>query len=148
MRKIIAIVLALVMVMGMSTTAFASTTVAVTDLTTYVYSSWELTIPQSVNLTDTNGEIVISVDSLNLDPDLVLGIMIERSRMEHSNGTTANLELFVDGVRKTNVIAAFSEPGSVTITAKLEDSALAGSYTGFVQFYISTLTPDDPGLTS
>lgn len=148
MRKIIAVVLALVMVMCMSTTAFASTEIAQTELSTYVYSSWEITIPQSVNLIESNGEIIISVDSLNLDPDLVLGLMLDRSNMTHTNGTKANLELYVDGVQKTNVIAAFSEPGSVTITAQMEDGALAGSYSGFVQFYFSTLTPDDPGLTS
>lgn len=148
MRKIIAVVLALVMVMGMSTTAFAASEVKTTELTTYVYSTWEITIPASVNLVETNGKIDISVDSMNLDPDLLLAIMLENSAMTHSNGTKANLELFVDGVQKTNVIAAFSEPGSVTITAKMEDDALAGNYSGYITFWIDTLSPDDPGLTS
>ena len=148
MRKILAIVLALVMVMGMSTTAFAATEVKTTELTTYVYSTWEITIPASVNLVETNGEINISVDSLNLDPDLVLAVMLDRYNMMHSNGTKANLELYVDGVQKTNVIAAFSEPGSVTINAKMEDGALAGNYSGVVVFSVGTLSTDDPGLTN
>lgn len=148
MRKILAIVLALVMVMGMSTTAFATTEVKTTELTTYVYSTWEITIPASVNLVETDGEINISVDALNLDPELVLAVMLDRYNMMHSNGNKANLELYVDGVQKTNVIATFTEPGSVIITAKMEDGALAGNYTGVVVFYIGTLSMDDPGLTS
>lgn len=148
MRKILAIVLALVMVMGMSTTAFATTEVKTTELTAYVYSTWEITIPASVNLVETDGEINISVDALNLDPELVLAVMLDRYNMMHSNGNKANLELYVDGVQKTNVIATFTEPGSVFITAKMEDGALAGNYTGVVVFYIGTLSMDDPGLTS
>lgn len=148
MRKIIAIVLALVMVMGMSTTAFAITggTVKSTQLTAYVYSSYEITIPAQVDLTQTNNTITISVDSLNLDPEFVLAIMTSKKELTHSSGETVDMELYVDGTIKETVIAAFSETGSVTIDVVIPETAPAGSYTGVIVFDVDTINADDPGV--
>lgn len=149
MRKIIAIVLALVMVMGMSTTAFAATggTVKSTQLTAYVYSSYEITIPAQVDLTQTNNTITISVDSLNLDPEYVLAVMISKKEMTHSSGEPVDMELYVDGAIKDTVIAAFSETGSVAIDVVIPETAPAGNYTGVIVFDVDTINADDPGLT-
>lgn len=151
MRKIIAIVLALVMVMGMSTTAFAATgaSTKTTQLTAYVYSSYEITIPAQVDLTETNNTVTISVDSLNLDPDYVLAVMTAAVNMTHSSGETVEMEMYVNGTQKAaqSVIAGFTEPGSVTIDIVIPETAPAGNYTGYIRFEVDTISADDPGLT-
>lgn len=149
MRKIIAIVLALVMVMGMSTTAFAATggTVKTTQLTAYVYTSYEITIPAEVDLTTTNNTITISVDSLNLEPEKVLAVMLASASLTHSSGEEVDIDLYVNGVLKDNVIAGFTEPGSVDINVSIPETAPAGSYTGHIVFEVDTIISDDPGLT-
>lgn len=149
MRKIIAIVLALVMVMGMSTTVFAATggTVKTTQLTAYVYTSYEITIPAEVDLTTTNNTITISVDSLNLEPEKVLAVMIANTSLSHSSGEKVDMELYVDGILKDNVIAGFTEPGTVDINVSIPSTAPAGNYTGYIVFEVDTINSDDPGLT-
>lgn len=141
MKKILALVLCVVAVFAMSTTAFAAeqdqNTVKYVELTGRVYDTFEVTIPASVDLKKTGGEILVTVNSMNISPDRKLGIFYERSSMESvANQTPAELEFSVDGVVKDDLLQAFTEPGSVSIHAKIKDGVPAGDYTGYVVFSI------------
>lgn len=141
MKKILALILCVVAVFAMSTTAFAAeqdqNTVKSVELTGRVYDTFEVTFPATVDLRKTGGEILVSVDSMNISPDRKLGIFYERSSMESVfDQTKAELVFSVDGVVKDDLIQAFTEPGSVSIHAKIKDGAPAGDYTGYVVFSV------------
>jgi len=142
MKKILALVLSLVMVMGMSTTAFAATgdTLQSVPLTATVYSSYEITIPETVHLTPTNNTFDLVVSELNVAPDEKLLIIYEKSMMTSDfDNSEATLELFLGDIPvnddKSFIFGEFTEPGSVTITGKMADGTRAGTYTGYVTFF-------------
>lgn len=147
MKRIIAMVLSVVAIFAVNaTTVFAAETEIIksVELSAHAYSTFIVTIPEQVDLDATNGSIDISVDAINLEPDYQLGFFINNSgsvvQMKRSDDVTANLYLYnVDGEKITNTsepLAVFTDIGSSSIKAELEDNAPAGEYSGYLIFDI------------
>lgn len=147
MKRIIAMVLSVVAIFAVNaTTVFAAETEIIksVELSAHAYSTFTVTIPEQVDLSATNGSIDISVDAINLEPDYQLGFFTNNSgsvvQMKRSDDVTANLYLFnVDGEKITNTsepLAVFTDIGSASIKAELEDNAPAGEYSGYLIFDI------------
>ena len=150
MKKILALVLCLVMVMGMSTTALAATgdTIQSVPITATVYSSYEIIIPETVHLKPSNNTFDFVVSELNITPDKKLLVLYEGSMMTNDyDNSEATLELFLGDTPVNNdrsfIFGEFTEPGSVTITGKMADGTPAGTYTGYVQFFCTLCGLDE-----
>lgn len=148
MKKIISIIIAVVAVFSLTTTtAFAYTdgTALSVDITAHQYSSFEITIPSSVNLNTTNGNIDIEVTQINLEPNTELGVYLRNKDVTLTHAVTnetASLNFYNTNGDLTNDIATplatFTDIGNATIKAKLDENAKAGDYTGYAVFEIFT----------
>ncbi|MGN1316664.1 MAG: hypothetical protein ACI4VW_06310 [Acutalibacteraceae bacterium] len=147
MKRIIAMVISVVAIFSVNaTTVFAAETEIIksVELSAHAYSTFTVTIPEQVDLSATNGSVDISVDAINLEPGYQLGFFTNNSgsvvQMKRSDDVTANLYLFnVDGKKITNIsepLAVFTDIGSASIKAELEDNAPAGEYSGYLIFEI------------
>ena len=166
MKKILALVLSLVLMLGCTTTAFAANepqqSMADMPVTAYSYGSFYLSIPESVEFTNyVNNACTISIGEYDIDTtDSVIvsignfnpngGITMTHNTKE---GVTADLWIYSDyDMTKPYKDAAFplaeftydyleSNEGSDSFEffAKLDESAKAGRYTGVIQFYSSIM---------
>ena len=166
MKKALALVLSLILMLGTATTAFAANEpyqgYADMPVTAYSYGSFYLSIPESVEFTnyvnnactisigeydiDTTDSIIVSIGNFNPNG----GITMTHNTKE---GVTADLWIYSDyDMTKPYKDAAFplaeftydyleSNEGSDSFEffAKLDESAKAGRYTGTIQFYSSIM---------
>lgn len=163
MKKILALVLALVLMLGCTTTAFAASEpqqgMAEMEVTAYSYGSFFFSIPETIDFTNmVNNRCIITIGEYDLDTLDYICISIGNLNnngcitMNHNTkeGITADLMIFKDYEMQNQYI----EPSQPLIKvsyadlesnvsdqydfyAKLSENAKAGGYTGTIQFYTS-----------
>ncbi len=166
MKKVLALVLSLVLMLGTATTAFAANEpyqgYADMPVTAYSYGSFYLSIPESVEFTnyvnnscriaigeydiDTTDSIIVTIGNLNSNGSIT---------MTHNTkeGVTADLWIYTD-YEMTQYYQGSAFPlaeftydylesnegrDEFEFYAKLDDNAKAGRYTGTIQFYSSIM---------
>lgn len=165
MKKILALVLSMVLMLGTATTAFAANEPyqggCDLPVTAYSYGSFYISVPETVEFTkyvnnacsisiaeydiDTTDSIIVTIGNFNSNGGIT---------MTHNNkeGVTADLWIYKDsGMQTQYKDAAFplmefsydtleSNPNtSYEFYAQLDESASAGRYTGTIQFYTSVM---------
>lgn len=166
MKKFLALVLSMVLMLGTATTAFAANEPyqggCDLPVTAYSYGSFFLSIPESVEFTNyVNNSCYISIGEYDIDTTDSIIVTIGNFNsngaitMTHNTkeGVTADLWIYKDYEMQNRYMdSAFplaeftydyleSNAGSDSIEffAKLDESAKAGRYTGTIQFYASIM---------
>lgn len=160
MKKILALVLSLVLMLGCTTTAFAANDPyeggCDMPVTAYSYGSFYLYIPENVDFTGSlGGECLLSIGEYNLDLTDSISVSIGNFNSEgaitmtHKNrdGVTTDLYIYKDyQMQERYSDSAFPiftatydelEQGKKDfyVYARLKDDAPAGRYNGTIQFY-------------
>lgn len=157
MKKIIAFALVCVMVLGMSTTAFAaepwdtSAGTGSIDITAHVYSSYQVTIPATINIATQGEQCEISLSEARIEEGYHVDVFCTNLR-ENSGYTLAltNGASSIDcsfsnaegkAVTDTEPLATFAKAditegltGSKTFTISAVGFGMPGDYTGTMNY--------------
>ena len=160
MKRILALVLSMVLMLGTTTTAFAANYPyeggCEMPVTAYSYGSFYLYIPENVDFTGyMGGDCVLSIGEYNLNVTDSISVSIGNFNSEgaitmtHANkeGVTTNLFIFKDSQMQETYrdsatpifTATYDEleqgKKDFNLYAKISDDASAGRYNGTIQFY-------------
>ena len=166
MKKIIAIVLAMVMVCCLSVTAFAATEPAFysAEMTVsgYSYSTFTYNIPETLELQSNNhNSVTLGIDTYNLDDGYIISFMIQNGidnyhvQLKNENDETQTTQItFSDNKNNmldlVNPVATFTidelkddiHCKSINVDWQPEETLKAGTYSGVVVFGISAYPAD------
>lgn len=161
MKKILAIILAVLMAATMSVTAFADTVITDTNtsdkgqtiVSFNVAPTYTVTIPTSITLVQMGNEadgytyentMAITADNVRLEEGNCIYVTMERALNDFEltlpSGYTLPYDVIVDGTSVQDLgytVAAFNADGSETMTFKAGNPQYAGEYTDTVTFTIS-----------
>ena len=160
MKKIIALVLSLVLMLGTATTAFAANDYyeggCDMPVTAYSYGSFYLSIPENVDFTGSmGGDCLLSIGEYDLDLTDSISVSIGNFNSEGAitmthkskEGVTTDLYIYKDYQRQERYsdsafpifTATYDEleqgKKDFYVYARLKDDAPAGRYNGTIQFF-------------
>ncbi len=151
MKKLLALLLSFTMMLATSTTAFAYdgnfTGYGEAELTAYAYSTFNVTIPSTVDLTYGGGQVIVSDADLDSGYQVVITVTNLNSNgridMTHKtkSGVTSECEL-VNVTSENPILAVIKDTdindgnGYANFSGHMIDGSAAGSYTGTMQYNI------------
>ena len=165
MKKILALVLSLVLMLGTATTAFAADEpyqgMGETQVTAYSYGTFYFSIPETVEFTkmvnseckiqigeydiDTTDAICVSIGNLNSDgcitlnhntkEDVTANLMIYKNHDMTNQYTDSASPLFT--ISYDELESSYYD--EYTFYAQLDPNAKAGYYSGVIQFYFNIM---------
>lgn len=151
MKKIISLLLCFTLLLSLSTTAFAYdgnyTGYGESELTAYSYSSFNVTIPSTIDLTYGGGQVMVS--NADLDSGYQVVIVVTnlnangRIDMTHKTKSGVTSECILDNVSIDSPILATIKDtdimdgyGYADFFGQMVDGASAGSYSGTMKYNI------------
>ena len=161
MKKILALVLSLVLMMGTATTAFAANDqyygTGYMEATAYSYGTCEFEIPATTDFSSMNvGGCTVRITSWDIDTTDTIIIMIDNANegggvtLNHNTKEDVTAELFIyrDSNLQDKYTNDYANPlwsfpyedleqlahPEFTFYGRLDDNARAGGYTGTIQF--------------
>lgn len=151
MKKLLALLLSATMLLSFSTTAFAYDGNYIgygeAELTAYAYSTFDVTIPSTVDLTYGGGQVIVSNADLDTGYQVVITVTNlnanGRIDMTHKTKSGITSECVLNNVTTENPILAIIKDtdiqdgnGYSDFFGQMIDGAAAGSYSGTMQYYI------------
>lgn len=151
MKKIFALLLSCTLFLSLTTVAFAYdgnyTGCGETELTAYAYSTFNVTIPSTVDLTYGGGQVIVSNADLDTGYQIVITVTNLNANggidMTHKTKSGVTSECYLNNVTTENPILAIIKDtdiqdgnGYSDFFGQMADGAAAGSYSGTMQYNI------------